>query len=347
MGNEYKANVDHGEHAFYHGDEISTTNFRNSHHHTKDDDLKDEPPVITAVATTLTAPSQTKKRKRGGPRLHKSATLTNETRDELHIQIYKYFTWLLQTLQTNQTSFNGRLKLKDISGWNENGVKDVLSIMESAFEVVSSIRGAVTDEPPLLEYAIDEPLGQLTDARLQTKPSHYHSQWYDFDDMLVKLQDYKSVHGNCNVPSRYKLDPRLGKWVCKLREKKTALTQKGQEYETPKNAKSLTSRTLTKERVDALTSMGFEWRIKSANVSWEVRYQELTAFYQEYGRWPSRKHDGGLGIWAHNQRNMYTKKDDPVALERYHRLDEIGFPWDPTGKRAAKYFSADLASTVK
>ena len=27
MGNEYKANGDHGDHAFYHGDEISTTNF--------------------------------------------------------------------------------------------------------------------------------------------------------------------------------------------------------------------------------------------------------------------------------------------------------------------------------
>ena len=298
--------------------------------HAHEHDLKDEPPVKTAAttSTTLAAPSHTKKRKRGGTRLHKSATLTNETRDELHIQIYKYFKWLLQTLQKNQTTFNGRLKLKDIAGWDEHGVKDVMSVMESVFEVVSSIRDADIDEPPLLEYAIDEPLGQLTDVRLQTKPSHYHSQWYDFDDMLVKLQQYKSLHGNCNVPSRYKPNPRLGKWVCKLREKKTALTRKGQEYEAPKNAKSLTSRTLTKERVDALTLIGFEWRIKSANVSWEVRYQELTAFYQEYGRWPSRKHDGVLGIWANNQRNAYTKKNevfqDPVMLERYHRLDEIG-----------------------
>ena len=145
--------------------------------------------------------------------------------------------------------------------------------------------------------------------------------------MFDKLKEYKSKHGNCNVPQRYKPIPRLGSWVMNLRKKKTALIGKRQEYEAPENAKSCT---LTKERVDALSSLGFEWRLMSAkvSVSWEVRYQELIAYYQEHGRWPSRARDGELGLWVYNQRYAYAKKNgvfrNPVMLERIQKLNEIG-----------------------
>ena len=64
-------------------------------------------------------------------------------------------------------------------------------------------------------------------------------------------------------------------------------------------------------------------------VSWEVRYQELIAFYQEHGGWPSKR-QGALGSWVHTQRNAYAnaKKNegfrDPVMLERFQKLNEIG-----------------------
>lgn len=149
--------------------------------------------------------------------------------------------------------------------------------------------------------ALEDQLGALTDARLaKPQPEPYHSQWYDFDKMYAKLQVYKSQHGNCNVPSRYSEDRRLGKWVQKLREKKTELEKKGLEYEAPKS--KLTGRTLTKERIAQLDSLSFEWRLKTKpRVPWETRYEELIQFYHTHGRWPSRSADGELGTWTHNQ----------------------------------------------
>ena len=271
--------------------------------------------------------TSTKRRKRGGLRFHKSVSLPNDVRDELHIQIYKYFQWLLHKLNENQSTTNGRLKLSEC-GFSAFATQALLSTMESNFPVCKSLSGSVSevlgDEyVPLLEHAIEGELGQLTDERLnKSDPSPYHGQWYDFDEMFAKLQDYKQQHGHCNVPCRYKEDRRLGKWVSKLRQKKTELSKKGEEYETPK--RMLTSRTLTQERMDQLTAMGFEWKIKTTTlVPWEVRYEQLIDFYNTHGKWPSRKKDGAIGVWAHNQRNMFTRRDANFMEERFAKLDAI------------------------
>jgi hypothetical protein len=49
-------------------------------------------------AASSTAVANPKKRKRGGSRIYKNAVLTNDLRDELHIQMYKYFQWLKHKL---------------------------------------------------------------------------------------------------------------------------------------------------------------------------------------------------------------------------------------------------------
>jgi hypothetical protein len=192
----------------------------------------------------------------------------------------------------------------------------------------------------LLEQALEDDLGQRADERIvASKPEAYHLQKYDFDQEFQKLVEYKNQHGNCNVPVRYKEDRRLGKWVSKLRERKTDLSKRGEEYEV---AKSVTGRTLLKERVERLNALGFEWRVKTKpTVSWESRFQDLIEYYQTHGRWPLRYKSGSLGHWTHNQRNLYAKKDKYFMGERYHRLNEIGFDWDPTGVRAAKEVSWD------
>lgn len=237
--------------------------------------------VQVALPTMDTKPSSasnSKKRKRGGPRIYKTAVLTNDVRDELHIQIYKYFQWLARKLIANQSTFNGRLKLND-SGLTVLGIQSMLSAMESIFDIVKSVQSSpesnylssVEDDAPLLESALEFQLGNLTDVRLEkSNPDPYHAQWYDFDEMFTKLQEYKRHHGNCNVPSRYKEDRRLGKWVQKLREKKTDLEKKGEEYETPKG--KLTGRSLTQERIAQLDALDFEWRLKTKpTVPWETR----------------------------------------------------------------------------
>ena len=115
--------------------------------------------------------------------------------------------------------------------------------------------------------------------------------------MFQKLQEYKLEKGDCNVPHRWKEDRRLGRFVNKLREKKSELKKKGLDWEEPKKGR-LTSRTLTKDRVDMLESMGFVWSFKKPQVSWENRYQEVIEYYEMNGRWPTRKDDGSLGHWV-------------------------------------------------
>eukprot|EP00521_Asterionellopsis_glacialis_P018044 CAMPEP_0195294124 /NCGR_PEP_ID=MMETSP0707-20130614/14144_1 /TAXON_ID=33640 /ORGANISM="Asterionellopsis glacialis, Strain CCMP134" /LENGTH=523 /DNA_ID=CAMNT_0040355015 /DNA_START=355 /DNA_END=1926 /DNA_ORIENTATION=+ len=60
-------------------------------------------------------------------------------------------------------------------------------------------------------------------------------------DMYHRLQDYKSLHGDCLVPVRYGPDPKLGRWV--REQRKTFLVQN-----------------MTKTRQGQLESLGFVWR---------------------------------------------------------------------------------------
>ena len=297
-------------------------------------------PSLPPMSVKKASLSNLKKRKRGGPRIYKNAILTNDLRDELHIQVYKYFQWLLHILCANASSHNGRIKLSEC-GFSTSGIQTMLSTMESVFHIVKSAPKALfgrENEFPLLEQAVENELGKLADERLDnTEPQAYHAQWYDFDEMIIKLQEYRKLNGHCRVPIRFKDDRRLGKWVQKLREKRTELSKKGEEFESPRKNNKLTSRTLTKERVQRLDDLGFEWRVKTTpQVSWDIRFRELIEFYQTYGKWPSRKNDGSIGVWAHNQRNHYTKKDKHFMTEKYAKLDEIGFDWDPVGKRGAR-----------
>ena len=90
----------------------------------------------TTIATTI-ATTTTKKRKRGGPRLSKHAILTNEERDELHREIYKYFSWLHDEMNEMQTSSNGRRSMVDVGG-SIGSVRDVMDVMEVGFKVVKA-----------------------------------------------------------------------------------------------------------------------------------------------------------------------------------------------------------------
>jgi hypothetical protein len=272
---------------------------------------------------------KSRKRKRGGPRVYKLAILTNDLRDELHIQIYKYFHWLLDKLIENEMTFHGRTLLSD-SKLSALGVQSIISTLESSLPIVKTLSASnmvVSDEIiPLLEKSMEDELGALADERLvKTEAEPYQHQWYDFDEMFNKLVEFKRKNGHCNIPNRYKEDRRLGKWVSKLREKRGELDKKEEEYETSNSRGKVTSRTLTKERIEQLDEIGFTWRIKTKPpVPWDTRLRELVEFYQTNGSWPSRKHDGTLGAWVHNQRQMYGRKDKHFMAERFAKLDEIG-----------------------
>ena len=294
-----------------------------------------------SVPVKVNKPSTNKKRKRAGARFNTHAILTNDMRDELHIQIYKYFQWLLHLLNENTTTQYGR-KLIGHCNFSLLDVEFILTAIESILSVPNI--GGITDMAtaninsdyiPLLEQAIEEELCEQTSIRLQKsqEPKVLHGQHWDFDEMFAKLEEFKMQKGHCNVPSRYKDNPRLSKWVMKLREKKSELSKRGQDYETPLPNRKLSSRTLTKERIDQLEALGFAWSLKTKpTVPWETRFQELLEYYSQHGTWPTRK-DGSLGWWVSDQRKYWCQKDKHFMTKRFALLDEIGFEWDPKRKR--------------
>lgn len=309
----------------------------------------DDEGQIVDFAFDSSPSSEKKKPRRRGRRLWKQAVLTNDTRDELHIQIYKYFRWFLHQLNNLKSTAHGRVVIRE-SGLKVAKVQTIVEAFQSAFVAITydstmSEIGTMleTDKFPLLEQALECELGIRADERLglsESSQSNY-PQKHDFDHMFDMLVDYKREKGNCNVPARYKDNTRLGIWVSKLREKKRELVKSGNDFETIKRGK-ITQLTLTQDRLDRLNSIGFEWCLKKTpDVSWDTRFHELIEYYQAHGRWPNRKKSGSLGQWTHHQRNMYSKKDKLFMKERFAKLDAIGFDWDPTGLRSAKEINWD------
>ena len=48
----------------------------------------------------------------------------------------------------------------------------------------------------------------------------------DWEVRFQQLVEYKRVHGDCNVPQRYKANPQLGTWVITQRTKEETMSEK-------------------------------------------------------------------------------------------------------------------------
>jgi hypothetical protein len=81
--------------------------------------------------------------------------------------------------------------------------------------------------------------------------------WYQ---NFEKLQQYREVQGNCNVPYRFAYDPPLGEWVSNQRKRYKQLKDRGREADD--------------SRIKLLEDIGFEWTRKAQqsklrNRSWK------------------------------------------------------------------------------
>ena len=115
-----------------------------------------------------------------------------------------------------------------------------------------------------------------------------------------QLAEYKSQHGNCDVPSRSPLD----KWARQQRH----LRRYGK---------------LAPDREKLLSEIGFDWGVGRS--TWEVRFQELSEFKKLHGhcrvpkQWPENPQ---LEQWVRQQR--FLKRHGKVSVERLKLLDDIG-----------------------
>lgn len=89
-------------------------------------------------------------------------------------------------------------------------------------------------------------------------------------DWMEKLDDYKQVHKNLDVPLKYEHDPSLGTFVNNQRS----------EYRKYKRGDKSS---MTEEKIRQLESMGFRWSVRENRVAWSDRFDELKAYIAKYG----------------------------------------------------------------
>ena len=128
-----------------------------------------------------------------------------------------------------------------------------------------------------------------------------------WEEMFAALLEYKQAHGDCNVPTGWKDDPRLRTWCNNQRS----------DY---KNGK------LSPDQIKRLEQLGFVWY--QLAVAWEEMFAALIDYKQTHGdcnvpnRW---KGNPKLGRWCGTQ--AYNYKNGMLSPVRIKRLESLGFKW--------------------
>eukprot|EP00934_Nitzschia_sp_Nitz4_P001452 Nitzschia sp. Nitz4//scaffold30_size153850//140426//142228//NITZ4_002800-RA/size153850-augustus-gene-0.77-mRNA-1//-1//CDS//3329547330//1452//frame0 len=147
-------------------------------------------------------------------------------------------------------------------------------------------------------------------------------------DHLENLKEYKKRHGDCQVPTHYTENPRLGRWVHTQRHQRR-LMNKGKKA------------SITQERINLLDELGFSWEVRPSlerpRATWQQRLDELQAFQKKHGHFEVQGHlMPQLQGWCHEQRQRLRLLDRNngkdvtrrMGPDRVQALKAIGFTKD-------------------
>ncbi|KAL3920465.1 MAG: hypothetical protein SGILL_003251 [Bacillariaceae sp.] len=124
--------------------------------------------------------------------------------------------------------------------------------------------------------------------------SSFTESW---ESKFGELMRYKIINGNCRVPKTGE-HAQLGQWVKQMR-KYYSWKQDGKNY--PK--------TFTDERIQRLNELGFEWRLKDANIDHSDKAEPV----MDVARRPQRD---GMETALHRQAN-----EKPMTMEEMNRYE--------------------------
>jgi hypothetical protein len=123
----------------------------------------------------------------------------------------------------------------------------------------------------------------------------------------------------------YSEHSKLGTWVATQRSQ-YSLHLKGKTSQ------------ITLPRIEALESLGFEWRSRGATCTWEFRLNELAEYCKVHGHCNVPKmysENAKLGTWVVTQRYQYRLhlkgEASAITLLRIEALESLGFGWDSCG----------------
>jgi len=146
-----------------------------------------------------------------------------------------------------------------------------------------------------------------------------------FEQRFRDLEAFKSEFRHCNVPSKYSVDPSLGKWCSTMR----GYYNKIQQGQTLKIY-------ITQDQIERLEEIGFKWKIHE---TFEQRCHDLEAFKSEFRHCNvpyNYSANPSLGNWCRDTRSAYNKiqqgqtpksKLTKLTQDEVERLEEIGFKW--------------------
>ena len=156
-------------------------------------------------------------------------------------------------------------------------------------------------------------------TRSSPGPPHDTKTW---EERFAELRAFREETGHANIPKSYGPNPGLGRW---------AAEQRGQHKRMLRGRPS----TLTPDRADQLTSLGFKWSVREGSTaSWENWLIELRRYRSEHGNIDvPLKYPGNpaLGAFVNRQRTEYRKLHQGLQTslneERIDDLNELGFKW--------------------
>jgi len=118
-----------------------------------------------------------------------------------------------------------------------------------------------------------------------------------FESRYKQLEDYKRANNSCRVPGRV---PGLGKWVAELRKNYRQLKEDPDLPIADESSPNLMAAELTKERMDKLDELGFEWDVAKKTLPWETRFEQMMNFRAKTGHCNVPRHykeNPSLGEW--------------------------------------------------
>lgn len=143
----------------------------------------------------------------------------------------------------------------------------------------------------------------------------------DFDarwnDMLLRLRDYKTEHGDCNVPTSSGTD--LAHWVAAQRRMYNKLVA----------GKPGKRAVLDAVKMQRLTELGFQFRPRGSYMAWDDQIKGLWKFREENGHCRIPVNHPELGSFVKLARrdfkNWMQGKSSSMTPEREAALKEVGF----------------------
>ena len=175
-----------------------------------------------------------------------------------------------------------------------------------------NLGGWVNKQRHKKEKLTDEQVKRLDSIGFVWDP--LQEQW---DKAIAALKKFRDREGHCNFPRGLKIDGiNLGSWA---------------------NTKRHSKKSLTREQIAELDSIGFVW--DPLQEQWDKAIAALKKFRDREGHCRVNKDyqvDGfNLGSWVDTRRQNKTK----LTLEQVRQLDSLDFIWDPIEERWEKGFS--------